>query len=126
MRRRPPVKRRKSIAGGYPDDQAQFLSSTQRDGEEWRPAGSVPPAPTQKSGKFRVSGDGRNKLDVSFVASRDWHEPLIVEIALLAHGVRTDVGRGENAGAELHHEFVALALIAEACSPSGTAFTWRS
>jgi len=88
-------------------------------GEEWRPAGSLPSAATHRSGKLRVSGEGGNKLAVSFVTSRDWHEPLIVEIAPLAHGVRTDVRRGENAGRQLRHEFVALALIAGSLQPVG-------
>jgi hypothetical protein len=81
------------------------------DGEEWRPRGSVPPLSTQAPGKLRVSGEDGGRLDVSFVPPRDWQESMIVEIAPLAHGVRTSVRRGENAGRELQHEFVALGLV---------------
>jgi hypothetical protein len=52
-------------------------------GEEWRPAGSVPSVATHRSGKLRVSGEGGKKLTVSFVTSRDWHEPLMSRLPLL-------------------------------------------
>ena len=81
------------------------------DGEEWRPRGSVPSLSKQSPGKLRVSGEGVGHLDVSFITPHNWQEPLIVEIAPLAHGVRTSVRRGENAGRELRHEFVALGLV---------------
>jgi hypothetical protein len=81
------------------------------DGEEWRPGGLLPSPSRQAPGKLRVSTEDGSKLELSFVTARSWREPLIVEIVPLAHDVRTGVRRGENAGRELRHEFVALALI---------------
>jgi hypothetical protein len=81
-------------------------------GEEWRPRRPLPVPGNQTPGRLRVSGKDGGRLEVSFVTLREWHEPLIVEIVPLANGLRTDVRRGENAGRELRHEFVALALVA--------------
>lgn len=87
------------------------------DGEERRPGGALSLGSGQAPGKLRVSTEDGSRLEVSFVTTRDWPEPLIVEVAPLAHGVRTDVRRGENAGRQLHHEFVALDLISGSLQP---------
>lgn len=81
-------------------------------GEEWSRTGrGLPSAASEAPGRLRISGGDGGALEVSFIASREWHEPLIVEIVPLAGGQRTEVPRGENAGRELRHDFVALALV---------------
>jgi hypothetical protein len=80
-------------------------------GEERRSGGSLTFPAEPSPGRLRFSSEDGARVEISFVTSRDWEEPLIVELVPLAHGVRTNVRRGENAGRELQHEFVALALV---------------
>lgn len=86
-------------------------------GEEWRPARGFPSASSETPGRLRVSAREDGTLVVSFAASREWREPLIAEVVALAADQRTAVRRGENAGRELHHEFVALALVSGELQP---------
>jgi hypothetical protein len=108
----PEFTRRQRAYAAHWNASAIYTPAFVLNGEEWRPRGTVPSPANQTPGRLRVSGKDGGRLKVSFVSSREWHEPLIVEIVPLANGLRTDVHRGENAGRELRHEFVALALVA--------------
>jgi hypothetical protein len=88
-------------------------------GEEWRPAGALPSASKQKPGKLRLRVGNGDQLEVSFIPNGEWKEPFVVEIAPLAGTVNTNVKRGENAGRQLQHSFIALALISATLEPSG-------
>jgi hypothetical protein len=88
-------------------------------GEEWRPVAALPSSSKQRPGKLRLRVGTGKRLEVSFTSGVDWDGPLVVEIAPMANDVRTKVQRGENAGRQLQHDFVALALISGVLEPSG-------
>lgn len=67
------------------------------DGEEWIRAGGLPSPSREKPGKLRLSVEN-GSLEVSFFSGVKRNEPLVVEVAPLAHGATTIVRRGENAG----------------------------
>jgi hypothetical protein len=90
------------------------------DGEEWRRVSGLPSPSREKPGKLRlVIGNDRAQLEVWFFSSAVPEESLVVEVVPLAHGVSTNVERGENAGKTLRHDFVALALVTASLDRSG-------
>ena len=92
-------------------------------GVEWRRASGLPPPSREKPGKLRlVVEKGGAQLEVSFFPNFGMEEPLVVDVAPLAHEVSSKVERGENAGRQLQHDFVALALVTASLERSGDRF----
>lgn len=60
--------------------------------------------------------------EVSFFPTFGMEEPLVVDVAPLAHEVSSKVERGENAGRQLRHDFVVLALVTASLERSGDRF----
>jgi hypothetical protein len=59
--------------------------------------------------KATLQSDG--SLRVAFLPRKPVTKTLIAEVALLGNDITGIVPRGENAGRNLHHDFIALALI---------------
>jgi hypothetical protein len=85
-----------------------------RDGAEWRPAGKTMPAmPGAAAGTLAATYDGAT-LHVDFTpagARGPAQAGYEVHAALLGGGIVSKVTAGENSGATLHHDFIALALV---------------
>jgi hypothetical protein len=89
------------------------------DGEEWLRA-SLPPPSREKPGKLRlVVEKERAQMEVWFFSNVNTSDFLVADVVPLAHGVGTNVERGENAGRQLRHDFVALALLTASLERSG-------
>ena len=82
-----------------------------RDGAEWRPAGErAPPAGSSSGGILDVLLTGATmRIDFTPVVAQAKGE-FEVHVALLGGGFVSKVTAGENSGATLRQEFVALAL----------------
>src|SRR5260221_394991 len=78
------------------------------DGAEWRRSGNPPAAAAGKAGLLAVECADDGACRVKFAASGDYE----VHVALLGGGIVSGVKAGENEGRTLHHEFVAIALMA--------------
>jgi hypothetical protein len=81
------------------------------DGRDWR--GWVNDKPLQvddsaKLGPLVLTADGR-KVTVRFSPTQPRSEALQVHVVLMAFGVDVPVGAGENKGATLRHDFLAVA-----------------
>ncbi len=92
-----------------------------RDGAEWRPAGEpelrANPAP---AGPLSVTLDGE-KVIAEFVPAnaKDATGRFEITVALLGGGLVSKVTAGENSGATLRQEFVALGLTRRALAATG-------
>jgi hypothetical protein len=83
------------------------------DGDEWRgwfDGQPLPPQVDDDVGVLTVMVDKSGAVDVDFVAAGMPEQGLRLHIALLGHDIVSNVRRGENAGRQLAHEFVALGL----------------
>ncbi len=85
-----------------------------RDGREWKQRGVEPGVP-RTAGILSASYDGavvRIKFEPEAppAAGTGAGETWEIHAALLGGGIASKIGAGENRGATLHHEFVALAL----------------
>ncbi|MCF7689418.1 MAG: DUF1223 domain-containing protein [Cephaloticoccus sp.] len=82
-----------------------------RNGLEWRQGGTIRPAAT-KAGQLTVVWSGSGLALVRFTPPPDSSpDDYTVTIALLGGSISSQVQKGENAGRELHHEFVALRTV---------------
>jgi hypothetical protein len=116
------TRRQRSYAASW-DATTVYTPGFVLNGEEWRRAGSLPPPSGEKPGKLRlVMEKGGSQLEVSFVPSVGLEEPLVVDVAPLADEVSSKVERGENAGRQLRHTFVALALVTASLERTGDRF----
>ncbi len=83
-----------------------------RNGEEWRPSGApTEPRGVTEAGQLTVtwSADNRTaRIDYTAPKSAKPSAKFDVNVALLGGGIVSNVRKGENAGRELRHEFVAL------------------
>ena len=79
-------------------------------GRSWRPGvrSRDPGADTMPIGNLVVRLAG-HRLRASFTPVMDLHSPLVLHVAVLGMGLRSQVQAGENAGRDLHHQFVVLA-----------------
>jgi len=78
------------------------------DGAEWRRGGKPPAATAGKAGLLAAEYAEDGACRVTFAASGNYE----VHVALLGGGIVSGVKAGENEGRTLHHEFVAIALMA--------------
>lgn len=83
-----------------------------RDGREWQPRAGFAGA-SNAPGVLTVTYDGANvRAEWSpAAAAATGAKPVEIHVALLGAGVRSKVAAGENRGATLTHDFVALALV---------------
>jgi hypothetical protein len=65
-----------------------------------------------------VSRDG-DTLSVAFAPDHTAGQSYVAHVALLGIGLRSNVERGENAGRNLRHDFVALSLADHSLAKSG-------
>jgi hypothetical protein len=79
-------------------------------GREWQWAGADMLAHESKEtpGVLTVSQNDPRNFIVTFASTQPMTGDLTAHVALLGFGVTSDVGRGENAGRKLTHDFVAL------------------
>ncbi len=78
-----------------------------RNGQEWRRR-TMSGLLGQSVGKLEAHPLGNGKYKVQFHANLKDKSHYTVHVALLGHGLSTEVKYGENAGEILHHEFVVL------------------
>ena len=86
-----------------------------RNGSEWRPGDRMPSAPRDAADAGTLSvkwiaATNTCELEYSPGRSEEAGRSLEVSVALLGGGIVSNVRKGENAGRELRHEFVALRL----------------
>ncbi|MFT5562933.1 MAG: hypothetical protein ACI9Z9_002818, partial [Litorivivens sp.] len=94
------------------------------DGQEWRgffrrTKRNLPPSPNEDVGNLILS-EMTDAYRVSFEpadAGLAEEHDLVVHIAYLGNGIRRQIKRGENAGKELTHDFVVLAMGQATLSP---------
>jgi len=92
------------------------------DGRDWRErSGRKPPQPGEKTGVLKVEIAG-GRAQVTFEPAVASGENYEVHAVLLAGGIISLVKAGENRGETLQHEFVALALVAQAMSSGRSEF----
>ncbi len=82
-----------------------------REWRHWSESATPPIAASVNVGKLSVTLEESRKVVAHFVAASQSNESLQLNIALLGSNLESKVGRGENSGRKLHHEFVALALM---------------
>jgi hypothetical protein len=94
-------------------------------GGEWKSLGRPPLSATDaRPGVLTVSRVAE-KIAVSFAPSDPGAAEWEIHLALLGCGLRTDVVRGENAGRELRHDFVALSFQTRPAETGGAALGAR-
>ena len=78
-------------------------------GRSWRPRvfASEPNADTMPVGNLRLQLAG-DQVQATFAPTMPMQERLVLHVAVLGMGLRTEVAAGENAGRALRHEFVVL------------------
>lgn len=93
-----------------------------RNGGEWRPQGRLPSAPAEAAGRLAVEigTDGMCRVEFSPVRPKAGAR-YEVHLALLGGGYVSRVTAGENRGATLTHEFVALGLVEAPLAAEGAA-----
>jgi hypothetical protein len=91
-----------------------------RNGAEWRVLNRELTGGAEAAGVLSVAVVGNSFCRVDFSAAAPT-APLEVHVALLGGGFVSKVTRGENQGATLPQEFVALALTDHALTPDGLA-----
>jgi len=112
---------------GWPDRYAtpQFTRRQREYGALWRAQSIYTPAfvlngrdsrdvdsaPDGNPGRLRAEVVAPGKVTITFRPETVAKSGLIAEVAPLAGGLVTDVRRGENAGRQLAHDFIALALV---------------
>jgi hypothetical protein len=93
-----------------------------RDGAEWRPEGEHEPRPgTAPAGALVVVFDGKTLRAEFTPATARVKDEFEVHVALLGGGLVSKVTAGENSGATLRQEFVALALTMHPLVANGLA-----
>jgi len=80
-------------------------------GKEWQRTNPLPTPTGEKAGRLMANISEGGTLDVSFLPSNKIVGLLIVEVAFLGQGISTNVKHGENAGKNLQHDFLALAMV---------------
>lgn len=78
-----------------------------KNGQEWRTQ-SLQQLLGAESGNLAVLKLGSKKIKINFNSSSQNEKTYKVHLALLGHGLKTEVKYGENAGETLEHEFVVL------------------
>ena len=102
-----------------------------RNGLEWRPRDGTRPtsaAPAADAGALTLTWRPEsNTAQLDYTGSKHGKLPatLEVSVALLGSGIVSNVRKGENAGRELRHEFVALRLETVRLA-RGAAGTWSA
>jgi hypothetical protein len=98
-----------------------------RDGEEWRPRDRIAEAAGGESGVLvvEVGGDGMCRVEFTPVDQglRGTYE---VHLAVLGGGYVSRVTAGENRGAILTHDFVALGVVDSALVAEPSGRSWRA
>ncbi len=112
------TRRQRDYAAGW-NSETIYTPGFVLNGEEWPGARGLPSPSREKPGKLRVSVENGARLEISFFSGVKRNEPLVVEVVPLAHGISTNVQRGESAGRKLQHDFVALALVTASLDLSG-------
>ena len=101
--------RQQGIAG-YAGNRTVYTPEFVLDGAEWRKwfdhSTLNLPAPA-KVGVLSLNADGY-RVRVHFTPGSSLAQPIEAHVALLAFGVQTHVGAGENMGAALVHDFLVL------------------
>lgn len=86
----------------------------------WSRREIIPPATSTSAGVLEVWQDGE-ELVVRYKPSGAATRPWVAHVALLGNGIETAVGRGENAGKKLRHDFVVLDHQHKAMKPDDNA-----
>jgi hypothetical protein len=83
-----------------------------RDGEEWRARGETPEknADRRPAGELAVAPLAAGRWRADYTAAETGPGELTLHVAVLGGGFASNVTAGENRGATLRHEFVALAV----------------
>ena len=83
------------------------------DGKHWplgRQQKELPNKLGPKVGVLKVTSQGKQKFQIEFEPKKNTKMQYDVYGALLGHGLKTEVPRGENSGETLKHEFVVLSM----------------
>jgi hypothetical protein len=98
-----------------------------RNGEEWRPRGRATEAAEAEAGMLvvEVGGDGVCRVEFS-PAEPGSPAGYEVHLAVLGGGYVSRVTAGENRGATLTHDFVALGVVESALVAEPSGRSWRA
>lgn len=94
-------------------------------GEEWNIWYDLHPlrlTHTPDAGDLMLTVDGIH-MTASFTPATSHYKSLELHVALLAFGVTTKVGAGENAGRELQHDFLVIDYIQHPFAATASGFT---
>jgi len=91
------------------------------DGKEWRGwfTGAALPENNARVGRLQLTIDQDHRVSATFRPAIAATQLLVLETALLGSDLESHVKAGENAGRELHHDFVALQLAKTEMSAEG-------
>ncbi|MGH8307399.1 MAG: DUF1223 domain-containing protein [Gammaproteobacteria bacterium] len=75
-------------------------------------------------GRLTLTIDGP-QISAAFTPINNSYKSLVLHVTVLAFGVKTRVGAGENAGRELKHDFLVIGYEQHPFATSGATFTTR-
>jgi hypothetical protein len=92
-----------------------------REWHGWLEGEPLPRNPARRVGKLRVFVDDARRVSAAFTGTAP--EPLLLQLALLATDLESNVERGENSGRKLHHDFVVIETAAANLQRNGTSYS---
>ncbi len=116
--------RQRAYAGVWGSDNI-YTPEFVLDGKEWRNwfgRKGAPGSSGAKAGILKVTLEGTNHWQVSFVPAAGGAAGYEVNAALLDSELSSDVKAGENKGRHLNHDFAALALVKQPLAGKGGGF----